>query len=318
MKFTIVLSFLVYVVSLNTGAFAQADSSAPAAVPTPTMQQAGAKLQAGQITEAEKMFEAIHIANPKNGQAWLMHGYTVHMQGRHSEALPLHQKAATFPNVRAVALYNVGCVNAIQGRSDEAFDALRLAVDAGKTTAAQLEGDTDLASLHDDERWQELVDRINAAQTSLPATAMHFWVGDWDCYSPNGSLSGTNKLELINNNMFIHEQWTNAQGQVGQSFNYYDIEIGKWKQIWVDPTRQLEITADPTTPGRLLFEGFNYDQAGVKAHRQMLVLDLGDGRVLQEGRASKDGESWTVTYRLIYMPKGEEFNSEGLPKPGEG
>lgn len=280
------------------------------------MQEAGAMLQQGDSAAAAEMFEAIHNANPKNGQAWFMHGYAVHMQGEHEKALKLHMKAATFPNMRPAALYNAGCAHALLGQQDEAFECLRLAADAGQATVAQFTGDTDLVSLHDDDRWPELIERLKAAKESSPASAMHFWVGEWDCYSPNGTLSGTNHLQLENNNMFIHEQWTNNQGQVGQSFNYYDIEKGQWRQFWVDPTRQLEMTAEPGTPGMLLFEGRNYDQAGNVSYRQMLVKKLEGGRVYQEGRQSQDGKEWSVAYRLIYMPKGEAFNGEGLPTPG--
>lgn len=295
------------------GAPAQQDDAPPA---VPTMQQAGAALQSDPAKAAE-MFKAICDANPNAGQAWFMQGYALHMAGQIDEAIPVHKKAATFPQIRAAALYNLGCAYALKGDTDQAFETLRLSLDSGQTTLDQLNSDTDLTSLHDDPRWAPLVERLKAALENSPAQAMHFWVGQWDCYSPNGQLSGTNHLELVNNNMFIHEQWKNAQGQEGQSFNYYDIEQGVWRQIWVDPGRQLEMTAEPTTPGRLLFEGVNYDTAGNRSLRRMLVQKLDGGRVLQEGRASTDeGQTWTVAYRLIYMPKGEPFSGEGLPEPG--
>lgn len=314
MKIARSLTWIALALAVTLPAVAQDSTSDASSVPS--MQEAGAMLQQGDSAAAAEMFEAIHNANPKNGQAWFMHGYAVHMQGDHEKALKLHMKAATFPNMRPAALYNAGCAHAMLGQKDEAFECLRLAADAGQAPVAQFTGDTDLASLHSDERWPELIERLEAAKENSPASAMHFWVGEWDCYSPNGSLSGTNHLQLVNNNMFIHEQWINSQGQVGQSFNYYDIEEGKWRQIWVDPTRQLEMTAEPGTPGKLLFEGRNYDQAGNVSYRQMLVLSLDGGRVYQEGRQSQDGQEWSVAYRLIYMPKGEAFNGEGLPTPG--
>ncbi len=308
------MSALVLSVSA-IGAHAQQDAPAPAA---PTMQQANSVLQSGDPAKAAEMFKAICDANPQAGQAWFMQGYALHMAGKLDEAMPVHQKAATFPQLRAPALYNIACVHALQGRADEAFQTLRLSLDSGQTTIDQLTGDTDLTSLHDDPRWEPLVERHRVSIENSPAKAMHFWVGQWDCYAPNGTLSGTNHLELVNNSMFIHEQWKNAQGQEGQSFNYYDIEQGVWRQIWVDPTRQLEMTAETTTPGRLLFQGENFDTAGNRSLRQMLVQKLEGGRVYQEGRASSDeGQTWTVAYRLIYMPKGEAFNGEGLPEPGE-
>ena len=81
MKRSAVLCSLVVSGFVAAGVCAQADSTEPASNPVPTMQAAGAKLQAGDAAGAAEMFEAIHTANPQNGQAWFMHGYAVHVQG---------------------------------------------------------------------------------------------------------------------------------------------------------------------------------------------------------------------------------------------
>lgn len=295
---------------------AVAQDSSPAPSAAMMLEEANAAILGGDYEAAAAKFKAICDAYPQASQAWFMQGYALHMTGRIDEAIPIHKKAATFSQIRPQALYNLACAYALKERTDDAFETLRLSLDSGQTSVEQLTADTDLASLHDDPRWEAMVERLKLARSNAPASAMHFWVGEWDCYTPNGQLSGTNHLELVNNNMFIHEQWKTAQGQEGQSFSYYDIEHGVWRQIWVDPGRQLEITAEPTTPGELLFEGRNFDQAGELSLRQMLVRALGDGRVYQEGRASADGKEWTVTYRLVYMPKGQPFNGEDLPEAG--
>lgn len=301
------------VLAAVTGAAPAQDSAPPA---PPTMQEAQAALQAGDFDKAAEMFATIHEANPNAAQAIFMHGYTLHMAGKHDEALPLHLKATSFPQFRPVALYNAACVHALRGRPDEAFTYLRLSADTGQMDLDQVTGDSDLVSLREDPRWQETLTRFNAAQETNPALALRFWVGQWDCYTPNGTLAGTNRLDLINNGLFIHEHWTNAQNQSGQSFNYYDLERGLWRQVWVDPSRTLDMTASPTTPGRLLFEGVNFTAAGERSLRRMLVLKLDGNRVLQEGHSSDDeGQSWSLEYRLVYVKKGEPFSAEGLPEP---
>lgn len=299
--------------AVSAGAPAQ-DSAPP---PPPTMQQAQAALQAGEFDKAAEMFAKIHEANPSATQAIFMHGYALHMAGKLDEALPYHLQAAAFPQFKPVALYNAACVHALKGRADRAFEYLRLSADTGQMGLEQVTGDSDLVSLHDDPRWQETLTRFKAAQETNPAQALRFWVGEWDCYAPNGTLAGSNRLDLINNGLFIHEQWTNAQNQSGQSFNYYDLERGLWRQVWADPSRTLDMTASPTTPGRLLFEGVSYTAAGERSLRQMLVQKLDGNRVLQEGRASDDeGQTWSVEYRLVYVKKGQPFSAEGLPEPG--
>ncbi len=49
--------------------------------------------------------------------------------------------------VRAVALYNIGCARSLQGDTRGALRALRDAVDAGFRPVRQLETDPDLAPL---------------------------------------------------------------------------------------------------------------------------------------------------------------------------
>lgn len=316
MKRAAVVSALVVMSFASAfGSFAQSESGQAA---MPTIEQANTALQGGEFEKAADMFKQICEKYPQAGQAWFMQGYALHMAGRLDEALPIHKKAATFPGLRPQALYNVACIHALQGDTDEAFDVLRLSLDEGQTTVQQLTSDTDLSSLHDDPRWDKAVERLKVTRANSPASAMNFWVGEWDCYTPDGKLSGTNHLELVNNDLFVHEQWKDAQGHEGQSFNFYDIKTGLWHQTWVDSSRQLVMTAEPTTPGELVFEGENFDRAGNIDRRRILVRKLDDGRVYQEGKASPDGKEWHVTYRLIYMPKGEPFNGEGIPASGEG
>jgi hypothetical protein len=287
-----------------------AGASAPAA---PTVQTANALIQQGKFTEAAAQLETVAQREPQNANAWFLLGYAHHAAGDLAKALPLHAKAAAFPQVRPVALYNLGCAHALLGHADDAFQALRLSVDAGQVQRAQFEGDPDLTSLHNDPRWAELLARIDAVAQRPASNAMNFWVGSWDCYAPDGTLAGRNTLAASNHGLFISESWTNAQGQSGASVNYYDIQRGVWRQIWLDPANQLVMDAVPTTPGELLFEGENFGRDGAVTYRRMLVTSLSGGRVLQHGMQSDDRETWTTSYRLIYIPTGQPFDGSGLP-----
>ena len=60
-------------------------------------------------------------------------------------------------------LYNQACYLALAGKKDEAFTKLREAFALGWSNAEHLQRDTDLDSLHDDPRWQPLVDEMKAA-----------------------------------------------------------------------------------------------------------------------------------------------------------
>jgi tetratricopeptide (TPR) repeat protein len=58
--------------------------------------------------------------------------------------------------------YNLGCLEAVQGRRDAALDALRRALELRPQLAEWASDDEDFASLHDDPEFRSLVERSNA------------------------------------------------------------------------------------------------------------------------------------------------------------
>lgn len=130
------------------------------------MQEAGALLGAQDWQAASVAYAKIVIAQPDNGQAWQLLGYSLHANGDLDRAIRVHMKAATYPAVRPIALYNVACVHALQGRADQAFEYLDQAVAAGFNDPAQFAGDSDLNSLHADARWAHL-GRVLSGETKV-------------------------------------------------------------------------------------------------------------------------------------------------------
>src|SRR6185369_16095807 len=124
--------------------------------------EANAALQAGDFTAAAADFKKLTEANPKDGQAWQLLGYSLHAAGKLDEALPVHMKAAEFPRYAGVATYNIACVHALKGRADEAFTWLDKAVAAGFGDLAQLQGDSDFDSIRKDPRMSKLEAAIKA------------------------------------------------------------------------------------------------------------------------------------------------------------
>jgi hypothetical protein len=161
-----------------------ASPSAPAgptaAGSTPTLEQATALLQAGRFADAVPVLERITQAKPEDSQAWFLLGLALHGSGQLERALEVHSKAATYPERRAVALYNLACAHALLGHVDEAFEALTDARAAGFTNVTQLTIDQDLASLRGDPRWAQFT---RAADYSKPfaeegVTILHVWRGE--------------------------------------------------------------------------------------------------------------------------------------------
>lgn len=122
----------------------------------PTLQDVQTKLSAQDWPGAEATCRAILEQEPEKPGAWYLLGYSLHAQGKLDEALPAHEKAATFPATRAGASYNAGCAYALKGDADKAFEWLRAALAAGFQNTSQMSTDPDLASLREDARFAEL------------------------------------------------------------------------------------------------------------------------------------------------------------------
>jgi len=73
----------------------------------------------------------------------------------------------------AGSLYNAACSFALAGKPDDAIAALERAFAAGFGDLEHVKQDTDLGSLHDDARWQPLLDRAAASAKAY----REFWDG---------------------------------------------------------------------------------------------------------------------------------------------
>ena len=88
--------------------------------------------------------------------------YETHMAGKIDEAIELHKAAAQYESTKVLATYNLGCAWALKGEKDRAFKALNQAVDFGMDDVSQFDGDSDLDSLRDDPRYEEVISRVKA------------------------------------------------------------------------------------------------------------------------------------------------------------
>lgn len=108
---------------------------------------------------AIKDMQAMVQSSPNTGRAWSNLGWALHHSQRHAEARDAFQRQVDLGYKTTTATYNVGCTYAMEGQTDSALDWLQRAVDAEDVSAHQLMGDDDLESLHDDSRWEALVEQ---------------------------------------------------------------------------------------------------------------------------------------------------------------
>ena len=285
---------------------------APAAsmMDAPSLADAQQAINDENFAGAETMLRELTAEQPNNAAAWFLLGYALHAEGKIEEALVAHEKAASFEGTpfRGTALYNKGCALALLGQRDKAFEALSAAVAAGVTDADQFKKDPDLRNLRRDERWKKLLYPLE--HPGGVAAALHFWVGQWDCYDASGNLNGHNTLEFRVDKKVVHESWSpEGGGSVGESWNWFDPAKDAWHQVWVDASGLSTQFVGTVKDEGVMFEGTQIAPDGTTSLVRMFVRPIENGRVQQTGTQSADeGKTWQPRYDLTYVPKGQAYS----------
>jgi tetratricopeptide (TPR) repeat protein len=97
--------------------------------------------------------------NPDVGRGWYGLGLALHYSGRYAEALEAFQKQLDLGYKTSVATYNIACAYAMNNDADAALTWLGRAVDTGDFGSKQIRHDKDLKTLHEDPRFEELIER---------------------------------------------------------------------------------------------------------------------------------------------------------------
>lgn len=61
-----------------------------------------------------------------------------------------------------------------------------------------------------------------------------FWIGEWDVTNVEGGKAvGRNRIEPILGGCVLQETWAGVSGSAGTSLNFFDTQLGRWRQFWV-------------------------------------------------------------------------------------
>jgi len=133
------------------------------------------------------------------------------------------------------------------------------------------------------------------------ASQFDFWLGDWDVFTPNGKLAGTNRIEKLYG-CVLHESWSNPKVQ-GQSFNIYDPERAVWHQTWVDSTGSLLVIEGKFANGSMVLSDAALPaKKDAKQVNEITWTPSADGSVRQHWRVSADGgKTWTTSFDGKYV-----------------
>ena len=153
------------------------------------------------------------------------------------------------------------------------------------------------------------------AQTSAPAPkpcqteeyrAFDFWLGEWDVFGPNDQKAGTNSITLQEGGCLIVETWTNVQGGTGQSYNFYDPGMGKYRQLWVSQGAVIDYAGGLNDDGAMVLEGdINYHNGTSFPFRGTWTLE-DDGSVTQYFQQyDPEKDVWNDWFTGIYRKQAE-------------
>lgn len=98
---------------------------------------------------------------PSSGRAWFNLGFAALQNRDFNTGLEAYQKTLQLGYRPGTSSYNMACAYALQGNTNAAFEWLRKAKDAGFDLDDHITGDEDLDSLHDDPRWDALLNELD-------------------------------------------------------------------------------------------------------------------------------------------------------------
>jgi hypothetical protein len=159
-----------------------------------------------------------------------------------------------------------------------------------------------------------------SAQTAVPhpclaapeAHQLDFWIGDWivtpwKVAAPTDKQQiGVNEVHAILEHCVLLENWTATRGGQGKSFNFYDTNVNKWRQIWMaDSGGPLDYTGE-YHDGAMRFVGWNLDAQGKRLEQKLTFFNVAPDTVRQLFEQSADGgATWTSTFDARYVRKSK-------------
>ena len=140
--------------------------------------------------------------------------------------------------------------------------------------------------------------------------AFDFWVGEWEVFgmSPEGKevKAGENSITVEENGCLIVERWTNVQGGTGQSYNFYDPGMKKWRQVWVSGFGAIDYAGGLNEDGEMVLEGnISYRAGNVEKFKGTWSLQA-DGVVRQHfEQYDTERQEWVGWFTGIYKRKSD-------------
>ena len=274
--------------------------------------QADSAFQKGDWRVVAQGYAPITQSDATNGQAWFRLGVARHALGELDAAVAAYEKARDLKFQVVAAEFRMARVYSLKHDADRSVQALDRAITAGFANPQQAMADADLAWVRNDAKFKSAIARLDAIRYPCRAgkeqAQLDYWIGHWDVFAwnpngPNGrALLGTNDVEPILDHCVLLENWSGAPGGKGKSFNFYDTNLGKWRQVWVaDGGGSLDYTGE-FKDGAMRFAGWTLGPNGQRVLQKLTFFPIAPDTVRQLFETSNDsGKTWQPGFDGKYV-----------------
>jgi len=296
---------------LGVLALSGALTSRSSAQPSAATAVADSAFQRSSWSTAAREYERAIARDSTGGYAWLRLGASRHALGDYAGAVKALDRAARIGFQPVGVQFRLARAYARLGDRERALAHLDTAARRG-LPPQQLQSEHDLDSIRRDARFAATLALAEA--TRYPCRAMpeakqfDFWIGQWDVTpwalaAPQpGQQMGTNDVQPILEHCVLLENWRAAGGGEGKSFNYYDTNLHRWRQVWMaDSGGPLDYTGE-YRDGAMRFTGWTLDAKGRRVEQKLTFFNIAPDTVRQLFEASSDsGRTWTSTFDGRYV-----------------
>jgi tetratricopeptide (TPR) repeat protein len=273
---------------------------------------AGAAAANGDIPGALTHYRALLKQLPEDGAAHYQIGsLLMDNEGDLNEAISHFKQAAKSGFQVTGVSYRLSRIYARQGETEKALKEFEKLAPAGFSLISLIEGQKDYESLAGNERFEKSVNDIRALRypclSDPRRRAFDFWIGDWTV-TVGGQFAGNSNITSILGGCTIFEQWENAAGGLGKSFNYYDPAHDHWRQIWVDDSGNVIEFTGEAKDGGIYYTAETINPADrVVTHHKFQFTRNEDGSVRQFWQTSPEivpeKANWTTIWDGHYARK---------------
>ena len=155
-----------------------------------------------------------------------------------------------------------------------------------------------------------LLSTAYAQNTSCPCCAeayrgFDFWLGDWTVHDTTGKQVGTNLIQYMHDSCVIQENYANAKGYTGTSYNFYNAADSSWNQTWVDNQGGSLILKGRVKEGKMVMHSNMLPSPkGGKYFHEIIWYSTEKGTVMQVWKVFKeDGNLIQLAFKGEYRRK---------------